>query len=384
MADEFTGSFTLTTPTGPFTVVLARQEGNRVIGTMTGGGATGTIDGVAEAGMFVGGMSFGGPHLFVRARRDGARLTFEMAEFDLQGQVAWGTARMLVFEAVAPAVSAPAAAAGPRNPFSRRAAEPAADPLAGGWTGEGVRLLLEGRDGRWRGRLEFAGEGFPIRVEGGPAEVRGVLCEGGQDFPFTGRIDGGMLVLRSAQGEFRLTRAGGAAPDAAAATGPGRNVSINDVRLRDDVLAALEQRMQVRVGDGEYWYDRACGAWGVKGGPMLGVIPALLDLGGPLAANASGGGTGVFVNGRELHPQDVAALQRLGPVMPGRYWLDARGTGGVEGGPALFNLAMLAQQAGGQGKAWSHHSKWGDMHVGGDGQGFTYYMDKDVSWSSGG
>jgi hypothetical protein len=32
-------------------------------------------------------------------------------------------------------------------------------------------------------------------------------------------------------------------------------------------------------------------------------------------------------------------------VLPGRYWVDSQGTGGYEGGPALFNLRMLAAQA---------------------------------------
>ena len=42
-------------------------------------------------------------------------------------------------------------------------------------------------------------------------------------------------------------------------------------------------------------------------------------------------------------------LQRLfGYAPPGRYWVNARGIGGLEGGPALFNLVAAAQvQSGG-------------------------------------
>lgn len=37
----------------------------------------------------------------------------------------------------------------------------------------------------------------------------------------------------------------------------------------------------------------------------------------------------------------VNALQQLvGPVRPGRYWLDAYGNAGFEGGPPLVNLAQ--------------------------------------------
>ena len=98
--------------------------------------------------------------------------------------------------------------------------------------------------------------------------------------------------------------------------------------------------------------------------------------------NCSGGGTGVFVNGRELHPMDVTALQRIIPVVPGRFWLDARGNGGPEGGAATFNLIALAQQAGAgssQSGPWSHGS-WtpgGNAWVGGDGEGFTHFMGPD-------
>jgi hypothetical protein len=54
------------------------------------------------------------------------------------------------------------------------------------------------------------------------------------------------------------------------------------------------------------------------------------------------GNTGVFVNGRELHIMDVVALRQFMPVYAGRYWCDANGNGGFEGGPALWNVWQLA------------------------------------------
>jgi hypothetical protein len=70
--------------------------------------------------------------------------------------------------------------------------------------------------------------------------------------------------------------------------------------------------------------------------------------------------TGVFVNGRELHPLDVIGLQGLiGQVWPGRWWVDAQGNYGVEGGPTLGNLMVLARanrsRGGGGPQAWSKH-----------------------------
>ena len=51
----------------------------------------------------------------------------------------------------------------------------------------------------------------------------------------------------------------------------------------------------------------------------------------------------MYVNGRELHPQDVLALASAMPVWPGRYWLDDRGNFGWEGGAAIGNLAAAMQ-----------------------------------------
>jgi len=116
-------------------------------------------------------------------------------------------------------------------------------------------------------------------------------------------------------------------------------------------LARLEQQYGRRVPDGSYWYDNKSGAVGVWGGPTIAIIAPGLGLGGPLPANASGGGNGrltnVFINGRELHPADVQALQTLlGAVYPGRYWVDAQGNAGMEGGPAVVNLYVVARQRG--------------------------------------
>ena len=104
-----------------------------------------------------------------------------------------------------------------------------------------------------------------------------------------------------------------------------RTVIINRVRLTNEQITALEQRFQIRLQEGSFWYDKMTGAWGLEGGPGLGLGVAGLNLGGPLRADSSKGDTKVFINGRELHWFDVAVLQQLGPVYRGRYWVDALG-----------------------------------------------------------
>lgn len=160
-----------------------------------------------------------------------------------------------------------------------------------------------------------------------------------------------------------------------------RAVFVNCVRLGDDEVAAIESASNARVQDGRYWYDPACGAWGVEGGPCAGFIQAGGSMGGVLMPNASAGDTGVFINGRELHRLDVAALRRLGPVFPGRYWVDRYGNFGWEGGPMVGNLgAALQMTAQSSGNPWTVQSRAGT--VGGDGNGFLFFNDGKTSWST--
>lgn len=149
----------------------------------------------------------------------------------------------------------------------------------------------------------------------------------------------------------------------------GRRITINGRPLNaaDAVtLARLEQQTGRRAPDGSYWYDSQTGATGQWGGPTVGFLPAGLRLGGPLPPNASGGGAGqltaVFINGREIHPTDLAGLSSLvGPIQPGRYWVDAMGNAGLEGGPTLVNLMVLMQQQSkGKNGRYTRGKHWGD------------------------
>ena len=117
---------------------------------------------------------------------------------------------------------------------------------------------------------------------------------------------------------------------------------INDAEVDSATLQSLENTYQVKFVPGEYWYDKMTGAFGIKGGPCAGIGIAGLSIGGTLKANASGGGTNLFINGRELHPTDVQSLQTFMQVIPGRYWMDAFGNFGYENYPTtLGNIFMI-------------------------------------------
>lgn len=127
---------------------------------------------------------------------------------------------------------------------------------------------------------------------------------------------------------------------------PLRAVVVNGVGLDEGTLLALEAELGWAVADGDYWYDPLLGAVGFTGGPTAGFLPAGLAIGGPLAPDASGGTTGVFLNGRELPPDDLALLEQLfaAPFPPDRYVLDAAGNYGYEGEAPLGNLFTTFEQ----------------------------------------
>ncbi|HEV2840758.1 MAG TPA: hypothetical protein VGW39_05480 [Chthoniobacterales bacterium] len=160
-----------------------------------------------------------------------------------------------------------------------------------------------------------------------------------------------------------------------------KEIVINRTPLTAAEINAIEQQYGVQLVGGQYWYDRACGAWGSEGGPTLGFVMPGLQVGGALRADSSGGNTRVFINGRELHYLDVMGLQQFLPVQAGRYWVDAFWNCGYEGGPALFNLAHLMRaRFGGQGgDAWTHTTKGfsNNTTVGGDSTGFMFASGKD-------
>ena len=141
-------------------------------------------------------------------------------------------------------------------------------------------------------------------------------------------------------------------------------VYVNEVAIPDGQLQVLQYAYGPIQG-GAYWYDPISGLWGVQGGPAQGQIDPGLPIGGPLRANASHGQTGVFINGRQLHPVDVDRLRAIFGVVPqGYYWMTADGIGGPQGGPATFNLGAASRggsrSSGGQ---LGQHRPWPLRHI---------------------
>ena len=165
-----------------------------------------------------------------------------------------------------------------------------------------------------------------------------------------------------------------------------KNFIVNDQAVDTSVITQLEKTYAVKFIPGDYWYDKMTGAFGIKGGPCTGIGVAGLSIGGVLKATASGGGTGVFINGRELHPMDVQGLRTFMQVMAGRYWMDAYGNFGYENYPvALGNVYLIYKAAVTPAKKSSYYKNnvWSGetTSFGGDGT-FMYYSSKKTDGTS--
>uniref|UniRef100_A0A5B7AE89 Uncharacterized protein n=1 Tax=Davidia involucrata TaxID=16924 RepID=A0A5B7AE89_DAVIN len=90
------------------------------------------------------------------------------------------------------------------------------------------------------------------------------------------------------------------------------NVFVNGQPIPDRVVKKAE-KMAGPIQPGEYWYDFRGGFWGVMGQPCLGIIPPFIEeFDYPMPQNCAAGNTGVFVNGRELHQQELDLLAGRG------------------------------------------------------------------------
>lgn len=117
-------------------------------------------------------------------------------------------------------------------------------------------------------------------------------------------------------------------------------VFVNRQQMTHGQVQALSGMVGVPISAGHYWYDHATGFYGVQGGPALGqIVPGMTAILRPVAPDASGSQTAVFINGRALHPSELAELKRAyGAVPNGRYIMNAFGQIAPEGGQFATNL----------------------------------------------
>ena len=102
-----------------------------------------------------------------------------------------------------------------------------------------------------------------------------------------------------------------------------------------------------------------------------------------MPADISGGGTGIFINGREIHPLDQLALMQLfGVTYQGNFWMDAQGNLGYVGGPPIANIFQAAQakQAGGRASGGSATHGYDSTNGGRGTSAGGYVLRSNCKW----
>jgi hypothetical protein len=258
--------------------------------------------------------------------------------------------------------------------------------------GSQIVLNIEELDGQLSGTLYTEGMEYEIQGFHEDGEVNGLMSAWGEGFPFTGSINGDhfRLAIQEIDPEYGsesyevidFTRSESGSntqptPEALTEDLVQGEIVINGKTLSADDVAHLVQTYNVTPLPGNYWYDSSSGLYGVIGFQAFGFMLPGHSF-GALDPGASGGNTGVFVNGRHLPQVEwVIWSQMLGYVIqPGRYWLDASGNAGYEGNPMpTDNLYLAAQRntyaasgggAGGGGdNTWSTRFSAGNYDSGG-------------------
>jgi hypothetical protein len=282
------------------------------------------------------------------------------------------------------------------------------DPFIGKFIGqmEGARYLLKiekNTDDDYQGVIALENVVLPLKGKRNGKEITGEINDHGEIYPITITLsENGALYFEDDDGEsivfqpektIELGSKGREESASAKETRPEQNVTqrqvyVNRTKIDANKLNAFETMYQVRIEDGHYWYDHNSGAWGVEDGPTVGFIMAGLDFPRPMPPDISGGGTGIFINGREIHPLDQKGLQQLfGITYPGHYWLDNQGNLGIVNGPFLVNIVAAIQAAQRQQADGSTTHGYGSTYGGrgtlaGDGQGGHIYSGRTATGKS--
>ena len=233
-----------------------------------------------------------------------------------------------------------------------------ADPYTGsfsGWLdGEEYQLSISRNEsGQYQGELEVAGVVLSLNARRFGDRIAGQIGAADGSFGFVANLQGNLLIFEDEEGVSIKFRRDTDSGNITGSDQTGSNVQVNQrrvyinrVQLDMVSLQELEAQNDLPIADGRYWYDADTGAWGVEGGPTAGLIYPDLPLPTPMPADISGGGTGIFINGREIHPLDQQALYQLfGVTYRGDFWMDSQGNLGYIGGPAIANILQASQAA---------------------------------------
>jgi hypothetical protein len=235
-----------------------------------------------------------------------------------------------------------------------------------GWLeGEEYQLTIAQDDnGLYAGELQVAGVVLSLNARRFGDRIAGQVGGADESFGFVANLQGSALIFEDEEGvSIKFERDSvsdnsvGSEQEGSGTQADQRQVHVNRVQLDTAALEELESQNDLPIADGRYWYDVDTGAWGIEGGPTAGLINPGLPLPTPMPPDISGRGTGIFINGREIHPLDQQALYQLfGVTYRGNFWMDAQGNLGYVGGPSIANILQASQalQSGGSSGSVTH------------------------------
>jgi len=251
--------------------------------------------------------------------------------------------------------------------------------LAGGssfvGTYKGENVVMEIKEtvvGQFAGTVVVDGESAPFTAREQAGVLVGTVTLDDEKVLIRLTLNGATLTLTSGEESETLVKQDTSSLVKTAADAPtSQELRVNGVVVDRERIRRLEKENGALIPRGNFWYDKASGAWGIASGPTVGFTAPGVDIGGPLREDASHGNTGVFINGRQLPLLDVLGLKNLGvPVQRGRWWMDHSGNFGVEGYPQL--LGNVFQYSRGKGGSYQRTTAGG--YIGSDGQ-TSYFFD---------
>ncbi|GAB2296683.1 hypothetical protein Dimus_030792 [Dionaea muscipula] len=109
--------------------------------------------------------------------------------------------------------------------------------------------------------------------------------------------------------------------------GPNDSNENHDVYVNGQLIPPHELRWAEKqagpISPGSYWYDSKAGFWGVMGHDCLGIIPPFIEeFSSRMPVDCAGGDTAIYVNGRQLHINDLELLASRGlPTTRDRFYV---------------------------------------------------------------
>jgi hypothetical protein len=215
-AQQFNGTYTVSTEQGVLRFTIRDMGNGRVTGSLSGTGATYSVDGRIEDGVASGSLRGPAGLLFFEAEPWEDELLVMLFESDGYGQPNYDDFTELDFiltdDAFAGVLNG--------NPLGGGGI----DPYVGTFSDGNVVLQLQGVGGQYRGQVQVQGVTYPVQAQAGVNGIQGVIQAPDGAYAIAAQAQGSSMLVVSGGQQYvlsRLNAQGMVPPGAVAAPGPG-------------------------------------------------------------------------------------------------------------------------------------------------------------------